>query len=249
MTGSVYSLILQKTKQGTKQLAVLIDPDKFNSAEIIKLAKTANVDYFFVGGSLLAGGNIENCIQTIKKHSSIPVIIFPGSSMQICNKADALLLLSLISGRNAELLIGQHVIAAPYLRQSGLELLSTGYILVDSGKPTTVSYISNTAPIPFDKSEIAACTAMAGEMLGMNLIYLDGGSGAAKPVSKEMIRAVKKNIRLPLILGGGIRSAESALNAANAGADIIVVGNAFEEDPRLLLTIAEALHTITVSIN
>jgi phosphoglycerol geranylgeranyltransferase len=247
MKGTIYSTILQKTQKGYKQLAVLIDPDKFASAELIELAKTANVDFFFVGGSLLSGGNIENCIRTIKKHCAIPVLIFPGSTMQICRDADALLLLSLISGRNPDLLIGQHVIAAPYLKQSGLELLSTGYILVDSGRPTTASYISNTAPIPFDKSEIAACTALAGEMLGMSMIYLDGGSGALKPVSEQMIRAVKSTIKIPLILGGGIRTAEAAIKAACAGADIIVVGNAFEENPELLLTIADAIHAISAS--
>lgn len=242
MQGSIYSTIQQKIKAGQKQLAVLIDPDKFESLDIIHLANEAKVDHFFVGGSLMSVGSIERCIKTIKKHSSIPVIIFPGSSMQLCDEADGVLLISLISGRNPELLIGQHVIAAPYLKQSGLEILSTGYILVDSGKQTTASYISNTTPVPHDKTDIAVCTAMAGEMLGLKLIYLDGGSGALKPVSPQMIQGVKNNIRVPLIVGGGIRSAEQAAAAVQAGADILVVGNAFEKDAELLLLIAESVH-------
>ncbi len=240
--GSIYSIILDKMREGQKQLAVLIDPDKFESIEIVELANKAAIDYFFIGGSLMSGGNIQRCIQVIKKNSDIPVIIFPGSSMQICNTADGILLLSLISGRNPDLLIGQHVLAAPYLKESGLELLSTGYILVDSGRATTASYISNTTPIPFDKNEIAVCTAMAGEMLGLRLIYLDGGSGALHPVREQMIRAVKSTISIPLIVGGGIKSVGEARAAWNSGADLIVMGNAFEDCPGLLLDIADAAH-------
>lgn len=249
MSGEVYSAILEKINNGQKQLAVLIDPDKFDSIEIINIANQAKVDCFFVGGSLMAGGSIEQCIRTIKKHSSIPVVIFPGSTMQICDQADSILLISLISGRNPELLIGQHVVAAPYLKQSGLEILSTGYILVDSGKQTSASYISNTMPLPYDKNDIAACTAMAGEMLGLKLIYLDSGSGAAKPVSAQMISSVKSTIAIPLIVGGGIRSAEQAILAVRAGADILVVGNAFEKDAELLLSIAGAVHKSVILNN
>ena len=247
-SGFIYKNIVQKISQGRKQLAVLIDPDKFGSVSIVETANQAGVDYFFVGGSLLSGGNIEDCIKKIKSHSEIPVLIFPGSSLQICPAADGILLLSLISGRNPELLIGQHVTAAPYLRESGLEILPTGYILVDSGKPTTASYISNTAPIPYDKNEIAICTAMAGEMLGMGMIYLDGGSGAQNPVSRQMIRAVKDSIRIPLITGGGIRNLESAITALNAGSDIVVIGNAAEENPGLLIEIADGIRQFT-SVN
>jgi phosphoglycerol geranylgeranyltransferase len=243
-SGLIYKRILEHTKSGRKQLAVLVDPDKFGSGSIVDIANQAAVDYFFVGGSLLAGGKIEDCIKKIKKKSEIPVLIFPGSSMQICPAADALLLLSLISGRNPELLIGQHVIAAPYLRESGLEILPTGYILVDSGKQTTASYISNSAPVPYDKNEIAVCTAMAGEMLGLGMIYLDGGSGAQHPVSKQMIRAVKDAIQVPLITGGGIRNPEAAKAALNAGSDIVVVGNATEENPGLLLEIADGIRQL-----
>lgn len=246
---SIYTAIQEKIRSGQKQLAVLIDPDKFGSTDIIDIANEAKVDYFFVGGSLMAGGSIERCIKEIKKRSAIPVIIFPGSTMQICDKADGILLISLISGRNADLLIGQHVVAAPYLKQSGLEVLSTGYILVDSGKQTSASYISNTMPLPYDKSDIAACTAMAGEMLGLKLIYLDGGSGALKPVSAQMIKTVKENIAVPLVVGGGIRSVEQATSAIQAGADILVVGNALESDAGLLLSIAETVHKSIVLNN
>lgn len=246
---SIYTAIQEKIRSGQKQIAVLIDPDKFGSTDIVDMANEAKVDCFFVGGSLMAGGSIERCIKEIKKRSSIPVIIFPGSTMQICDKADGILLISLISGRNADLLIGQHVVAAPYLKQSGLEVLSTGYILVDSGKQTSASYISNTMPLPYDKNDIAVCTAMAGEMLGLKMIYLDGGSGALKPVSAHMIKSVKENITVPLVVGGGIRSVEQAASAIQAGADILVVGNALESDAGLLLSIADAVHKSTVLNN
>ncbi|MCC6691642.1 MAG: geranylgeranylglyceryl/heptaprenylglyceryl phosphate synthase [Bacteroidia bacterium] len=242
MERPIYQNILKKTDEKKKQLAVLIDPDKFDSSDIIDLANEAGVDYFFVGGSLMVKGNIEQCVRSIKKKSSIPVIIFPGTAMQICNIADGILFISLISGRNADLLIGQHVAAAPYLKQSKLEILSTGYILVDSGRQTTASYISNTTPVPANKSEIAACTAMAGEMLGLSLIYLDAGSGAKKAVSEKMIKRVKQTINVPLLVGGGIRSAEHARKALQAGADMLVVGSAFEKNPELLLSIADAVH-------
>ncbi|MBL7891073.1 MAG: geranylgeranylglyceryl/heptaprenylglyceryl phosphate synthase [Bacteroidia bacterium] len=249
MLDSIYTAIQEKIRSGQKQIAVLIDPDKFGSTDIVDMANEAKVDCFFVGGSLMAGGSIERCIKEIKKRSSIPVIIFPGSTMQICDKADGILLISLISGRNADLLIGQHVVAAPYLKQSGLEVLSTGYILVDSGKQTSASYISNTMPLPYDKNDIAVCTAMAGEMLGLKMIYLDGGSGALKPVSAHMIKSVKENITVPLVVGGGIRSVEQAASAIQAGADILVVGNALESDAGLLLSIADAVHKSTVLNN
>lgn len=226
-----------------KQLAVLLDPDKLT--HIDKLIDTANiskVDYFFVGGSLLTSGDMDVCIAKIKEYSDIPVVLFPGSTMQISPSADAILFLSLISGRNPDLLIGQHVLAAPYLKKSGLEILPTGYMLVDSGKSTTASYISNTTPIPYEKADIAACTAMAGEMLGLKIMYLDAGSGAQQPVSVEMISAVKRNISLPLIVGGGIKTPELAFAACKAGADIVVVGNAFEQNPQLLLEISNAVH-------
>jgi len=229
-----------------KQFAVLVDPDKYNSKQLIDLvtlAQKSMVSYFFVGGSLLSEGNLDTTINVIKDHSEVPVIIFPGDEMQISKYADAILLLSMISGRNPELLIGKHVIAAPYLKRSGLEILPTGYMLIDSGRSTTALYMSNTMPIPANKDEIAVCTAMAGEMLGLKLIYMDGGSGADDPVPTSMIEKVKQNISVPLILGGGIRNPETAREKFNAGADVIVVGNAIESDQSLLTRIAEVTYS------
>ncbi len=225
-------------------MAVLLDPDKVKLTSLpsfIDQCVSNQVGYFFVGGSLISRNQTEAIIKIIRECSEIPAIIFPGSNLHIEASADAILLLSLISGRNAEFLIGQHVVAAPLLKQSGLEILSTGYILIDSGRQTTVSYISNTTPIPADKPEIAACTAMAGEMLGLKLIYLDGGSGALYPVSAKMIEMVKNHIDTPLIVGGGINSAEKAQAALQAGADVIVIGNAFEKSPELLTEIAQTV--------
>ncbi len=238
---SLLSQLRQQKARGLKSLAVLVDPDQCTPEQAVSIGKACKesfVSFIFVGGSLIAGDSFDEVVIQLKKHSHLPVIIFPGSNLHINKEADAILLLSLISGRNPELLIGQHIIAAPLLKRSKLEILSTGYMLVDSGKPTTVSYISNTTPIPSDKPTIAACTAMAGEMLGMSLIYLDAGSGALRPVPARMIASVKKAISAPLIVGGGINSAERAYEAFNAGADLIVVGNALEEDFTRLTGIA-----------
>lgn len=245
MKSAVYqSLVNRKAKQ-KKAFAMLIDPDKVNDTkmeELIKLTQSAQVDYFFVGGSLVVSNYLEACVSKIKKSIDVPVILFPGSPSQICKNADALLYLSLISGRNPELLIGQHVISAPSVKQSGLEIMSTGYMVFDGGAPTTVSYISNAAPLPADKPEIAICTAMAGEMLGMKLIYLDAGSGAKKPISENIIQQVASCIAVPLIVGGGIVDPEKAYLNCKAGADVIVVGNAIEKDPSLIKEISSAIH-------
>ena len=203
--------------------------------------RQGQVDFFLVGGSLITSDGMAETIRLIRRHTSIPVLLFPGSNMHISPGADALLLLSLISGRNPEFLIGQHVVAAPMLRKSGLELLPTGYMLVESGRPTTASYISGTTPLPYDKPGVAACTAMAGAMLGLQLMYLDGGSGAERPVSPEMIAAVRQAADTPLIVGGGINSPAKARLALEAGADLIVVGNGIEKDPSLLGQIAAAI--------
>lgn len=246
----VYPGLLEKKKLGQKSFAVLVDPDKASSSDLHSLidrALAAKVDYFFVGGSLVVSDNLSNCVRQIKKRCTIPVILFPGSPSQICPEADALLYLSLISGRNPELLIGQHVLSAPFIKRSGLEIMSTGYMVIDGGAPTTVSYISNAAPIPSDKADIALCTALAGELLGMKLIYMDAGSGAKKAIPEEMIRTVAQQIEVPLIVGGGIRDAEKAYLNCRAGADVVVVGNAIEKDPSLLSEIAAAIQG-TVSI-
>ena len=186
---------------------------------------------------------LNSTVRTLKAHSDIPVILFPGSNLHIDPSADAILLLSLISGRNPDFLIGQHVVAAPILKKSRLEILPTGYMLIESGKPTTVSYISNTMPIPYDKPEVAACTAMAGEMLGLRLIYLDAGSGAQRPVSPRTITAVRKSVEIPIIVGGGITTPQAAEDALQAGADVIVIGNGIEKDPNLLVEVSERVNT------
>jgi putative glycerol-1-phosphate prenyltransferase len=241
---SIYQQITKGKQQGKKSFAVLVDPDKVSPSritELCELSEEAGVDYLLVGGSLVVTNHLDEVVANIKKETDIPVILFPGSPSQITRYADALLYLSLISGRNPELLIGQHVISAPIVRQSGLEIMSTGYMVIDGGAPTTVSYISNASPIPHDKNEIAVCTAMAGEMLGMKLIYMDAGSGAKRAIHEEMIAAVAEQISIPLIIGGGIKDPEKAYLNCKAGADIIVVGNAIEKDLSLLKEMSSAV--------
>ena len=214
MKQGIYQSLLDKKSKGQKSFAVLIDPDKVDESlieELVMLSMEAKVDYLFIGGSLVISNQLDEVVKQVKNSCDIPTILFPGSPSQISSYADALLYLSVISGRNPELLIGQHVISAPFVRQSGLELMSTGYMVIDGGAPTTVSYISNTIPIPADKNEIAMCTAMAGEMLGMKLIYMDAGSGARRAISESMIQKVAGCIDVPLIVGGGITTPEKSL--------------------------------------
>ena len=244
---NLYTNILEKKAKGKKLFAILIDPDKQKNSVlslIVQKANEANVDYFFVGGSLLTNDNLEECIKTIKNNSNIPVILFPGNAMQINKNADGILFLSLISGRNPELLIGKQVISAPILKQTSLEVISTGYMLIDSGKPTTASYMSNTLPNPRNKNGISTSTAIAGEFLGMKLIYMDAGSGAEKPIKIDMIKQVSNQINIPLIIGGGICNAQKAIDNCNAGADLIVVGNAIEKNADLILEISKAVHSV-----
>ena len=235
---------LQSLKQNSKHgFAVLIDPDKIAPGKMEQFAELCNdalVDFLFIGGSLVLQHQIDLCISTFKKNSNIPVLLFPGNPAQVTPEADALLYLSLLSGRNAELLIGQHVVSAPMVRQSGLEILSTGYMVIDGGVPTTVSYMSHSHPIPSDKSDIALCTAWAGEMQGKHLIYMDAGSGARQPISEDMIRKVSSNINIPLIVGGGINTTEKVAANCRAGADLIVVGNAIEKDSSLIKELSAA---------
>lgn len=247
MKQGIYNKIVEDKKRGKKSFAVLIDPDKVDAASIQHLAAIANenkVDYFFVGGSLVISNHLDECIKQLKSLSNIPVILFPGSPSQVSKYADALLYLSLISGRNAELLIGQHVVSAPFVKKSGLEIMPTGYMVVDGGAPTTVSYISNAAPLPADKADIAMCTAMAGEMLGMKLIYMDAGSGAKTPISEALINKVSSQIEIPIIVGGGITTPEKAKANCVAGADIIVIGNAIEKDTSIIKNISSEIHNI-----
>lgn len=236
---------------GRKAFAILLDPDKVEQGSLSTLLLRTNeypVDFFLVGGSLVTNYVHQDVIAAIRQQSDTPVILFPGNPLHIDPSADAVLFLSLLSGRNAEFLIGQHVIAAPLLKRSGLEILPTGYMLVDSGTQTTVSYISGTTPLPYDKPDVAACTAMAGEMLGLQLIYLDAGSGARRPVPPRMIAAVRAVVDTPLVVGGGISSGEKAYEALKAGADLIVVGNGIEQDPDLLPELVAVVREFNQSI-
>lgn len=249
---SILSTLTGRRKLGKKSIAVLVDPDKVSDAaqlqHLINLASENCVDFFFIGGSLVTTTNLSEVVKQIKDSVSIPVILFPGNSMQIEPTADALLFLSLISGRNPELLIGQHVISAPIIRNTKLEVIPTGYMLINSGRTTSVAYISNTTPIPDDKYSLAACTAMAGEMLGLQTIYMDAGSGAEKEINARMITTVRNSIQVPLIIGGGINTSHKVFTALEAGADMIVIGNALEKDPDLLNEISEKVYEWNQSV-
>ncbi len=243
----LHTFLRQAQAANKKLLAVLIDPDKPDMSLLdaqLKAIEEAKVPLIFFGGSLLTHFVLEEKLGYIKKRTSAKIVLFPGSVQQVSAQADAILFLSLISGRNAELLIGQHVLAAPMIKQSGLEVLSTGYMLIDGGMPTTASYISGSLPIPANKPDIAACTAMAGTMLGLQHIYLDAGSGAQNAVSAAMIATVRKEVDVPIIVGGGIRDKEAAVERAKAGADVIVVGNITEKHPHIIGEIAAALRAL-----
>lgn len=234
MPGPLLAFLQQFPAQGRKAFAMLIDPDKCGPEAASRIGREAaegGVDFFLVGGSLITTEGWKDLVHHLKTESGLPVILFPGSVQQINPEADGILFLSLLSGRNPDMLIGQHVIAAPLLKRTSLEVLPTGYLLVDGGRDTTVHYMSNTRPIPYDKPDIAACTALAGEYLGLGLIYLDCGSGALQAVNPKMVSAVRKEVSLPIIVGGGIRSGEMAGDIWDAGADVVVVGNALERDP------------------
>ena len=247
MESSIYQDLVSAKKAKTKRLAILIDPDKLRLTKvdhIIELATAAKVDYFFIGGSLIVNNMLDEVIKMIRDRCTIPTVLFPGNSYQLSYYADGMLFLSLISGRNAELLIGNQVIAAPYLKISPLEVISTGYMLVDGGVTTTVQYISNTNPIPRNKEDIAVSTAIAGEMLGLKQLFLDAGSGALHCVPTEMIESVSQAVEIPVIVGGGISDAGQAQKIVQAGADMIVVGNAVEKDPTLITDISKVLGKI-----
>jgi phosphoglycerol geranylgeranyltransferase len=235
--GLIYEQLISFRRSGQKGLAVLLDPDKLEMKDIrerMDLILHAQIDLLLVGGSLITESGFGEKLKAIHAAAPCPVVLFPGSPGQIHHEADAILFLSLISGRNPDLLIGQHVLAAPILRNMALEIIPTGYMLIDGGSPTTASYVSQTFPIPWDKPEIAGATALAGEMLGLKCIYLDTGSGARKSVSAEMIACVRNTVNLPIIVGGGLRSSVQLQEAYEAGADMLVVGTAFEENPEIL---------------
>jgi phosphoglycerol geranylgeranyltransferase len=221
---------------GKISVALLLDPDKVDEEglrDIIHIAVDSRVDYIFTGGSLTFK-SIDTLIDTVKKMCRIPVILFPGNLLQLSLKADAILLLSLISGRNPELLIGNHVIAAPYLRGVREKLISVGYILVGSGNKTSVEYISQTDAIPADKTDLVVATALAGEMLGLDMIYLEAGSGAINPVPPYVIEAVRSEVSVPVAVGGGIKHRQQISEAFKAGANLVILGNGCESNPPLL---------------
>ena len=230
--------LINKAKNNNKKLlAILLDPDKLELSKIsiiVDKINNSDANLIFVGGSLLFKNVLDNFVTKVKENTNLPVVLFPGSAMQITNNADGILFLQLISGRNPEYLISNQVIAAPLLRQTNLEVISTGYMLIESGRETTASYISNTKPIPAHKPEIAMATAMAGEYIGNKLIYMDGGSGALNTIPTNVIKKVSKHIELPIIIGGGLRTKQAINDAYKAGATVVVVGTAFEDDKELL---------------
>jgi putative glycerol-1-phosphate prenyltransferase len=244
----IYSSLQQMQEVNRKQIAVLLDPDSIGSEKAlvhtVELCNEANVDLILVGGSLITNGFWDSCIEIIKEKTSIPLVLFPGNIMQTHPKADAILFLSMISGRNPDLLIGKHVLAAPLLKKSGIEVIPTAYMIVDGGNLTSVMYMSNTTPLPSDKNNIAACTAMAGDMLGLKVTYMDAGSGALNPISTSMIKEVKAQINGPLFIGGGIKTEAQAIATCQAGADVVVVGNAFEKHPELIFSLTKAVHSL-----
>ena len=225
---------LVKSQKGL--FALLVAPDKYRVDDLINLsqrAQTADVDMILLGGSITQA-SIADTLLTIRRYTSIPIVLFPGNAMQFVPTADAILLLSLISGRNPDFLIGNHVLVSHSLHQSGMEIIPTGYNLVESARVTSVQYMSGTVPIPRDKSDIVVATALAGQQLGLKSIYLEAGSGAELPVSTQIISEVRKCVDLPIIVGGGLRNPEQVKAARNAGASMVVVGNALEKDLGIL---------------
>nr|WP_321407651.1 geranylgeranylglyceryl/heptaprenylglyceryl phosphate synthase [uncultured Carboxylicivirga sp.] len=241
----IYKQISDNFKQQKKQLALLLDPDKFGTEQMKSLSALLDLvtpDLLLVGGSLVSTDTYV-FINELKKHIHLPVVLYPGSSTQYASNADAVLFLSLLSGRNPEYLISHHVASAPLIKANNTETISTGYLLIDGGCTTSVQYISHTLPIPANKNDIAIATALAGQYLGMKLIYMDAGSGAKNPVSAEMISSVKQQIDIPLMIGGGLNTSSKIETACKAGADIIVIGNALEKDLSLIKEFSEVIQS------
>jgi putative glycerol-1-phosphate prenyltransferase len=216
-----------------RKLAILVDPDKHDANSLLDLCvvlERLRPDVILIGGSLVYKANIDKSAKLIRSNTNIPLVLFPGHFTQLTDHVDGILLLSLISGRNPDLLIGQHVLAAPRLKRMEAKKISTGYMLIDGGQSTSVSYMSHTQPIPNDKLDIAVCTAQAGELIGMHCIYMDAGSGANHAIPAEMVKSVTKAVEIPVIVGGGIRSMEAIEQMWNAGANMVVIGNALEDE-------------------
>lgn len=244
---NIYSQLLKTIEKKGGAYLVLLDPDKLNSDKLetfIKKCNEADVDGFLIGGSLMLNGDFDSFIKRVKQSTNLPAIIFPGAINQVSSYADAILFLSVVSGRNPEHLIGKHVLAAPLIKKAELEPISTAYILVESGTSTTAQYMSGSLPIPRNKSEIAAATALASEYIGMKLIYLEAGSGAQQTVPNDMVKAVSSVCSIPIIVGGGIKSPNTAREKVNNGAKIIVTGNFFENENNwgLVKEFADAVH-------
>jgi putative glycerol-1-phosphate prenyltransferase len=242
MNPGIYQSILKSKKKGKKLFSVLVDPDKF-FPEVIHEAGKSKVDFIFIGGSRVKKENFHRCVGAIRKLTKIPLVIFPGSREQVSEKADAILLLSLISGRNPDYLIGEHIRAAQQLKKSRLEIIPTGYILIGGGKKISAQAVTRTSPIRSLDATLAVSTAIAGELLGMKMIYLEAGSGSKNTLNSSLIKEVRKNISAPIIAGGGIDSPEKAIGLCKSGADMIVVGNAIEKDVTLVNKISKAIHS------
>lgn len=233
MTDSILAYIQKASKKGEKLLAILLDPDKTTFEEIPVISKkieTLKANFIFVGGSFVEKGVTSVFVKKLKENTQIPIVLFPGDYSQVTNKADALLFLSLLSGRNPEYLIEQQIKAVPFLKNSTLEIIPTGYILIDGGTNSSVLKVSKTTPIAQNNIILAVSTAIAGMYKGKQLIYLEAGSGAKIPVNLNLISEVKKNITIPLIVGGGIKTKEQLNNAFKYGADMVVIGTAFEQN-------------------
>ncbi|MBU1680663.1 MAG: geranylgeranylglyceryl/heptaprenylglyceryl phosphate synthase [Bacteroidetes bacterium] len=244
---NVHKYLLDTIEKKGAAYLILIDPDKSSGdklAQFVKLCEKSGVDAFLIGGSLMLGGSLEECIAVVKSNCNLPTIIFPGDVSQVSPSSDALLYISLISGRNADQIIGKHVLAAPMIKKTGIEPISTGYMLIESGETTTAEYISGSKPIPRRKPEIAGATALAAEFMGMKFIYLEAGSGAQYSVPNEMVQLVSKYCTIPVIVGGGIRDAETARQKVKHGAKVIVTGNYFEDENSWdkLKQFAQAVH-------
>jgi putative glycerol-1-phosphate prenyltransferase len=233
MSKSILNFILTASQKGNKLLAILLDPDKTSLKKIptiLKRIEKLEANFIFVGGSFVKKGITENFVKTLKKYTEIPIILFPGDYSQITDFADGILFLSLLSGRNPEYLIEQQIKAVPFLQNTSLEIIPTGYILIDGGTNSSVLKISNTKPISQTNIKLVVNTAVAGMYKGKSLIYLEAGSGAKTPVNLNLITKVKQQISVPLIVGGGIKTKKQIQTAFKNGADIVVVGNAFENN-------------------
>jgi phosphoglycerol geranylgeranyltransferase len=246
---SIYESLLTTSKSKGAGYFVLIDPDKIATDKLpsfVEQATEAGVDAFLIGGSLIVDDSFERCIKTIKQHTKVPAVIFPGGVMQISPSADAILFLSIISGRNPQHLIGDQVLAAPIIKRIGLEAISTAYMLVESGRTTSAEFMSNTQPLPRHKPDIAVAHAMAAEILGFKMIYLEAGSGAEQSVPEEMISAIARYCSIPLIVGGGLRTPDDARKKVLAGAKFIVTGTILEKDSSVSLVkeFASAIHNL-----